>query len=107
MDWHELTKHKVVELREMMKEHLPDVTGVTQMKKDRLIELLAEKLEISKPHKTIQPGKGKRAMKARIRELKGQRAAALEAGDKQALHRARREIHRLKRRLRRAADLAS
>jgi len=107
MDWHELHKTRVVDLREMMKEHLPDVTGITQMKKDQLIELLADALEIKRPHKKIEAGLGKRAMKARIRELKGSRAAAVAAGDKTTLHRSRREIHRLKRRLRRLASLAS
>lgn len=107
MDWHELHKKRVVDLREMMKEHLPDVKGITQMKKDQLVEQLADALGIEKPHKTIESGLGKRAMKARIRELKTRRVAALEAGDKETLYRSRREIHRLKRRLRRLANLAS
>ncbi len=104
MDWHELHKHKVADLREMMKEHLPEVTGITQKKKDELVELLAEKLGIERPHLVVT-GLDKPAIKARLRDLKVKRQAALEAGDKLDLHRRRRQIHRLKRKLRKAASL--
>lgn len=105
MDWHELQKHKVDELRAMMKEHLPEVTGVTAMKKEQLVEMLAEKLGIERPHKVVT-GLDKTAVKARIRELKKLRQQALEAGDHDALVRHRRAIHHLKRKLRKAARLA-
>ncbi len=105
MDWHELQKHKVDELRAMMKEHLPEVTGVTAMKKEQLIELLAEKLGIERPHKVVT-GIDKSAVKARIRELKKLREEALAAGDRESLVRHRRAIHHLKRQLRKAARLA-
>lgn len=105
MDWHELNKTRVIDLREMMKEHLPDVTGITQMKKEQLVELLAEKLEIERPHKKIS-GINKSEIKARIKELKELRQQALEAKDGVALKKHRRTIHRLKRKMRRAAALA-
>ncbi len=105
MDWHELNKHRVADLRELMKEHLPEVTGITQMKKDELVTHLAEKLGIEQPHKVVV-GVDKTSMKARIRELKALRQQALDAGDKAALNQHRRSIHRLKRRLRRGATLA-
>ncbi|MBU0741231.1 hypothetical protein KKG45_11470 [bacterium] len=104
MDWHELQKHKVADLRELMKEHLPEVTGITQMKKNELVELLAEKLGIERPHKVVT-GLDKTSIKARLRDLKAKRQAALEAGDKTDLHRRRRQIHILKRKLRKAASL--
>ncbi len=37
MEYHDLQKTRVIDLREMMKEHLPEVTGVTAMKKDELV----------------------------------------------------------------------
>ena len=104
VDWHELTKKRVADLREMMQEHLPEVTGITQMKKDQLLELLSEAMGIEKPHKVVT-GLDKGAIKARLRDLKTKREAALAAGDKRDLHRRRREINRLKRKLRKAAKL--
>ena len=44
-------------------------------------------------------------IKSRLRDLKSKREAALEAGNKLELHRRRRQIHRLKRKLRKAAKL--
>jgi hypothetical protein len=104
MDWHELHKHKVSDLREMMKTHLPEVVGVVGLKKDELVEQLAAKLGIEKPHKVVV-GLDKTAVKGRIRELKTRRDEAASAGEDVRRNRHRREIHRLKRRLRKAANL--
>jgi len=101
MDYHDLQKTRVVDLREMMKEHLPDVTGVIGLKKEELISQLAAKLGIEEPHKHVAAGLGKRAIKAEIREMKLKRQAALEASDSAELKKYRRLIHRRKRRLRR------
>lgn len=106
MEYHDLQKTRVVDLREMMKEHLPEVKGLTGLKKDELIEQLATKLGIEKPHKHVAAGLGKRAIKAEIRELKLKRQAALEAKDYEELKKFRRQIHRRKRRLRRMMDLS-
>jgi hypothetical protein len=104
VDWYELNKTRVLDLRELMKEHLPEVTGITQMKKEQLVDLLAEKLEIERPTKKVS-GINKAEIKAKIRQLKELRQAALEAHDHVALKRHRRAIHRLKRKMRRAAAL--
>ncbi len=104
MDWTELNKTRVIDLREMMKEHLPEVTGITSMKKEELVDLLAEKLEIEAPRKTVS-GIGKGNIKSQIRKLKVKRTAALEAKDSTMLKRHRRAIHRLKRKMRRAQKL--
>lgn len=104
MDWHQLHKKRVADLREMMQEHLPEVTGITQMKKVQLVELLADKLGIDKPHKVVT-GLDKQAVKGKIKELKVLRQAALEAKDSSELKKQRRAIHRLKRRMRRAASM--
>jgi len=105
VEWHELNKTRVIELREMMKEHLPDVTGITQMKKEQLVELLAEKMGMERPHKKVV-GQDKQALKSRIKELKVLRQAALEAHDHGELKKQRRAIHRLKRRMRRTANIS-
>jgi hypothetical protein len=104
VDWHELNKHRVADLRDMMKEHLPEVTGITQMKKEQLVELLADKLEIERPHKVVA-GIDKAEIKAQIRALKLKRDTALEAHDHAELKKQRRAIHNLKRKLRRAMSL--
>jgi hypothetical protein len=106
MDFHELQKTRVADLREMMKEHLPDVEGVIGLKKEDLVDQLADKLGIEKPSKHVAAGLGKRAIKAEIRDLKIKRQAALEAHDAQELKKYRRQIHRRKRRLRRMMDLS-
>ena len=105
MDWHELNKHRVLDLRALMKQHLPQVTGITQMKKAELVELLADALGIEKPTKRVV-GIDKNTIKSQIQDLKKLRQQALEAGDHAALKRHRRAIHRLKRKMRRAAALA-
>jgi tRNA 2-selenouridine synthase SelU len=106
MDFHELQKTRVADLREMMKEHLPDVEGVIGLKKEELVDQLADKLDIEKPSKHVAAGLGKRAIKAEIKELKVKREAALEAHDHTELKKYRRKIHRRKRRLRRMMNLS-
>jgi hypothetical protein len=106
MEFQELQKTRVADLRELMKEHLPEVTGVIGLKKEELVDQLAEKLGIEKPHKHVAAGLGKRAIKAEIKELKVKRQAALEARDSDELKKYRRKIHRRKRRLRRMMNLS-
>ncbi len=106
MEYHDLQKTRVTDLREMMKEHLPEVTGTTGLKKAELVTQLAAKLGIAEPHKHVAAGLGKRAIKAEIREMKLKRQAALEAGDGSELKKYRRLIHRRKRRLRRMMQLS-
>lgn len=104
MDWQELQKKRISDLRDMMKEQLPEVTGVTGLKKEQLVEMLAQKFGIEHPHKTVV-GIDKTKVRAKIKELKVQRQAALEAHDAVVLKKQRRAIHRLKRRLRKAEVL--
>jgi hypothetical protein len=105
MEYHDLQKTRVSDLRDMMKEHCPDITGVTGLKKDELIDHLAHAMGIEKPHKHVAAGLGKRAIKAEIRDLKLKRQAALESQDTAELKKYRRMIHRRKRRLRRLMQL--
>ena len=104
MDWHELNKTRVADLRDLAKEKMPNLQGILSMKKEDLVDLLADELGIEKPHKVIS-GIDKAAVKARIKELKVKRQAALEAHDHAELKKHRRAIHRLKRKMRRAMAL--
>ncbi|HZN09989.1 MAG TPA: hypothetical protein VFB65_24545 [Pyrinomonadaceae bacterium] len=96
-------KHKTVaELRDIAKgiEH-DAVQGYTQMNKDHLLVALSKALGIQHEHHEVV-GVDKSGIKARIRELKTQRAAALAAHDHAQLKTVRRTIHRLKRRINKA-----
>ena len=96
-------KHKTLaDLREMAKgiEH-EAVQGYTQMNKQHLIGALARALGIQHEHHEVV-GVDKSGIKARIRELKTQREAALAAHDRAQLKVVRRTIHRLKRRIHKA-----
>jgi len=105
MDYHELAKNTVSRLREMAKEQLPDLKGVSGMKKEKLVDLLADKLGIEKPHKVVE-GIDKAAIKARIREAKAARAAAIQARDAAKMKETREALHGLRRQLRRAIRVA-
>src|SRR6476620_7703450 len=99
----EQLRHKTLaELRDMAKgiEH-EAVQGYTQMNKDHLAVAISKALGIQHEHHTVV-GIDKRDIKARIRELKTQRAAAIEAHDHAQLKVVRRTIHRLKRRIHKA-----
>ncbi len=99
MDFAELKKKTVAELKEMAGEHA-EITGVTSMKKDQLLDALSEKLGIEKTAEKPKTGKkkpkGKGAIKKQIQQLKAQRAKALEEKDGDALKKVRRQLHRQK-----------
>src|SRR4026209_2565973 len=97
---YEQLRHKTLaELREMAKgsEH-EAVQGYSQLNKEHLIVALAKALGIQHEHPDVV-GSDKSSIKVRIRELKTQRAAAIEAHDHAQLKTVRRTIHRLKRRI--------
>lgn len=99
MDYAELKKKTVAQLREMAGEH-PEITDVSGMKKDQLLDVMAEKLGIAKeeakPRTAKKKARGKGAIKKQIKELKAQRAKALEDKDGDALKKVRRQLHRQK-----------
>lgn len=100
---YEQLKHMTLaDLREIAKgsEH-EAVQGYTQMNKEHLIGALAKALGIQHTHHDVV-GIDKGSIKARIRELKTQREAALAAHDRAQLKVVRRTIHRLKRRIHKA-----
>ncbi len=101
MDYHELNSMTVAQLRELAG-GLEGLTGYTQMRKPQLLEAICKHqgIEMHEHHEVV--GIDKRAIKAEIVQLKAQRDAARQAGDRLQLKRARAGIHRLKRQLRRA-----
>jgi hypothetical protein len=102
MDWHELMKKKVTELREMAKEQ--GVEGTIGLTKDKIVETLAHKLGIERPHLVAQAA-DKTIIKQKIRELRLHVVKALEEHDRRLAREKRRRIHALKRRIKRAAHL--
>lgn len=100
---YEQLKHMTLaDLREIAKGNEQEVVqGYTQMNKEHLVGALAKALGIQHTHHDVV-GIDKSAIKARIRELKTQRAAAVEAHDRAQLKAVRRNIHRLKRRIHKA-----
>ena len=99
----EQLRHKTLaELRDMAKDIQHDaVQGYTQLNKEHLVVAIANALGIQHEHHSVV-GIDKTSIKARIRELKTQRAAAIEAHDRAQLKTVRRTIHRLKRRIHKA-----
>jgi hypothetical protein len=101
---YEELKHKpLAELREIAAgiEH-EAVQGYTQLNKDHLLVALCTALGVDmKAHKEVK-GIDKAAVKARIKEWKARRDAALAAHDRKALKAALDQIHQLKRTMRKA-----
>lgn len=101
---HQELKHKTLaELRDIAKdiEH-EAVQGYTQLNKEHLVVAICKALniDIHDHHEVV--GIDKAAIKSRIKEVKKQRDAALASHDRAQLKRARRTIHRLKRRIHKA-----
>ncbi len=100
--YHELKGKTIQELREIAKgvENQESVQGYSQMNKDHLLPALCKALGIDMHEHHAVVGIDKPAIKAKMRELKQQRQAALEAHDPVKLKSIRRQIHRYNRRIR-------
>lgn len=97
-------KHKTVaDLREIAKgiEH-EAVQGATQMNKDHLLKAICTALGMDMHVHHHAVGIDKAAIKARIHDLQKKRDEILASADKAPLRAVLREIHHLKRRIRRA-----
>jgi len=100
--YEELRHKTLAELRDIAKDIQHDaVQGYTQLNKEHLVSALAKALGIQHTHHDVV-GIDKSTIKARIRQLKTERAAALEAHDHAQLKVVRRTIHRLKRQIHKA-----
>jgi hypothetical protein len=100
--YHDLKDKTIQELRDIAKgvENQDAVQGYSQMNKDHLLPTLCKALgiPIHEHHEVV--GIDKPAIKAKMRELKRQRDAALEAHDLDAVKTVRRQLHRLNRQIR-------
>src|SRR5688500_14071648 len=102
---YEELKHKTIaELREIAKgiEH-EAVQGYTQLNKEHLLPAICKALGIDTHGHHEAAGIDKAGIKAKIRDLKKERAKALGAHDHAQLKAVRRQIHRLNRRIRAAS----
>ena len=97
---HGLKEKTIQELREIAKglEDQEAVKGYSQLNKDHLLPVLAKALGIHEHHDVT--GVDKPAIKARMQELRRERAAAIGAHDHEKLHSVRRQLHRLNRQIR-------
>jgi uncharacterized protein YpiB (UPF0302 family) len=100
--YHELKEKTIQELREIAKsvENHDAVQGYSQMNKDHLLPALCKALGIDTHEHHAVTGIDKPAIKAKMKELRKQRDAALEAHDADKLKSLRRQIHRLNRQIR-------
>src|SRR5436309_14040374 len=100
--FHELKEKTIQELREIAKgvENQDAVQGFSQMNKEHLLPALCKALGIDTHEHHHVEGIDKAAIKAKMRELRKQRDAALEQHDHDVLKGVRRQIHRLNRQIR-------
>jgi hypothetical protein len=100
--YHELKGKTIQELRDIAKgvENQDAVQGYSQLNKDHLLPALCKALGIDTHEHHQVTGIDKPAIKAKMRELRKQRDAALEAHDSDTLKSVRRQIHRLNRQIR-------
>jgi hypothetical protein len=99
--YHDLKLKTIQELRDIAKDLQHDaVQGFSQMNKDHLLPALCKALGIDAHEHHTASGIDKPAIKAKMRELKKKRDAALEAHDHVSLKMVRRQIHGLNRQIR-------
>lgn len=102
MEYHDLEKMTVIQLREEVKK-FPEMKGVTAMKKEELIHALVEHLGIAVPEKkkpTLRGRADKTTLKKQIAALRAAKTAARTERDPKKADVLRRRIHAVKRRLR-------
>jgi DNA-binding IclR family transcriptional regulator len=99
--YHELKGKTIQELRDIAKDVQHDaVQGYSQMNKDHLLPALCRALGIPVHEHVEVVGVDKAALKARMRDLKRQRAEAVTARDRETLRALRRHIHALNHQIR-------
>ena len=97
----ELKGKTIQELRDIAKDVQHEaVQGFSQLNKEHLLPALCKALGIDTFGHHHVEGIDKAGIKAKMRELRTKRDAALEAHDHDSLKSARRQIHRLNRQIR-------
>jgi len=100
--YHELKEKTIQELRDIAKDvHHDAVQGFSQMNKEHLLPALCRALGIPVHEHAEVVGIDKPAVKAKMRELKQKRDAAIASKDSETLKALRRQIHALNREIRR------
>ena len=94
--YHELRQKTVADLREIAKgiQH-EAVQGYTQLNKDHLLVALCKALNVPTHEHHMVGGINKADIKAKMKKLREERAAAIEAGDHKKLKVVRRHLHSL------------
>ena len=101
--YEQLAKKSVADLRAAAKELEHDaLQGYSNMSKGELVKALCAAQDVAIPSHRQGPGLDRKAVKAKIKELKVTRQAAVDGKDSTQLARTRRRIQRLKRKLRAA-----
>ena len=96
--YQDLKAKTVAELRELAKGAQHEaVQGYSQMNKERLLPALCRALNVDMAEHHVAMGIDKPAIKAKMRELKAKRDAAIETHDSEALKSIRRQLHGLNR----------
>ena len=100
--YEELKAKNLVELQEIAKTVEQDeaVKGHSQMNKAHLLPALCKALGIDTREHHVVVGIDKNDLKAKMRELRQKREAALESKDGEALKAVRRQLHRLNHQIR-------
>ena len=101
--YEELKSKKVDDLREIAKELDHDaVKGYTQLNKAKLLEAICTALGLDTHEHHEVVGIDKASIKAKIRALKTKRDEILSSSNRDGLKAVLRDIHRMKRKIRRA-----
>ena len=98
--FHELKEKNVGQLRDIAKDITHDaVQGYTQLNKEHLLVAICKALDIPFHEHHDAIGINKPALKAKIKALKAERDAAIDAGDHAKLKAVRRQIHGVNRQI--------
>jgi len=108
MEYKELHRKNVAELREIAKTQFPDIEGTSAMHKEKLLDVLCHRMGIDRHahHAPVVAGVSLPELKKQVRALKAQKSQLQGPADRKARAKARKQIHRLKHKMRRLVEIA-